>query len=360
MSEQQRGLGAAPRRAGLFGLIAFALIAFQPRSAPAGEPLRISYQPSNWGVVFYVAVKEGFFNQVGLDTKSSVFQSGAPQVAAGASGAWDIGGAGDLPSLTGAARYGLLTIAFADTESKGNVLIATAALANRVAADPSALSGQTIVWPTNSTGQWVAQTCLEKKYGLKSSEYHSINLDPGAINDALSSGRYELAGTFDPFDFLLSAKIPAKVICTGEDVGIHVTSNLFVRLEYAKSHPDVVAKFLAVYFHTVAWAKMHPADWYALAGEFYAANGLSLAPEYVKLSITNRKYLTLAQELALFSGGESSEAARWMRETNVFAKSAGIVRTMVDPKTYITDLYLSRVESDPRLKKFATSGSGKY
>jgi NitT/TauT family transport system substrate-binding protein len=336
------------------------LVVGRPPSASAAEKLRISYQPANWGVVFYAAVKEGFFKEVGLDTKSSVFQSGAPQVAAGASGAWDIGGGGDLPSLAGGARYGLLTVAFADTESRGNVLIATAGLAKKAAADPKALKGQVVVWPTNSTGQWVGQTCLRKKFGLSDSEYRAINLSPGAINNALSSGKYHLAGTFDPFDFLLSAKVPAKVICTGEDVGIHVTSNLFVTPEYAKAHPGAVAKFLAVYLHTVEWEKSHPKKFYKLAGQFYAANGLKLAPKYVKLSITHRKFLSLSQELSLFQGGDKSKAAEWMRETNEFARSTGVVRKLVDPKSYMTDAYLIRVERTPQLRKFATNGNARF
>lgn len=350
---------------GIMGIVSMAAAcgdgsAGESHSSGTSGKMRVSYQPANWGGAIYVAKRKGFFKDLGLDVELSVFQSGAPQIAAGASGSWDVGAAGALPSLTGASRYQLQTIGFADEEGKGNVLIADTKFAKKLASSSRAAKGATVVWPANSTGQWVAQTCLKKKFGLSTRDYRAVNLSPGDINNALSSGKYHLAGTFDPFDFLLSAKEPTKVVCTGEDVGIKVTSNLFATKQYAEDHPDKVAKFLAAYLHAIEWKKSHPKEFYRLTGEFYSKNGLKLAPKFVKKSITNRHFIGLSEQRRIFDGGGDSKAARWMTKANGFAKSSGLLKEDVDTASYITDDFIKKVFNNDRLREYASNGKADY
>ena len=58
------------------------------------EPINVSIQPAVfWGVPFWIAYKEGYFEELGLDISYEVFTSGAPQVQAAVEDkSWDVGG----------------------------------------------------------------------------------------------------------------------------------------------------------------------------------------------------------------------------------------------------------------------------
>src|SRR3954464_11631903 len=99
-------------------------LALAPLSAKAQAPtekIGVSYQPSlYWALPFYIATQKGWGKEAGLDPSFAVFPAGAPQVAAAQAGSWDVGGAGSVPAILGAARFGLLTIGLTNDESKTN------------------------------------------------------------------------------------------------------------------------------------------------------------------------------------------------------------------------------------------------
>ncbi|MGH7683340.1 MAG: ABC transporter substrate-binding protein, partial [Vulcanimicrobiaceae bacterium] len=93
-------------------------------SAAQMMPIRTSYQPGRWWVEVYIAEQKGWFKKMGLDVTGASFTSGALQIAAGASGSWDIAGSGNIPSVLGAARYGLISMAIADLEDASTAMVA--------------------------------------------------------------------------------------------------------------------------------------------------------------------------------------------------------------------------------------------
>ena len=239
----------------------------------------------------------------------SNFASGAPEVAAGASGSWDLGGAGDIPAVLGAARYGLMTIGIADEEAAIITIMATKDKADEYAKNPSLIKGKVIPVTTNSTGQWGAAACLEKKLGLKASEYKFVNLSPPEINAAVTSGRYEVSEVWAPNTYILKSTIGAKIICTGRDVGLPITSNLFVLPSYAKDHPDVVAKFLAVYLRALlgsARIRRRPAVSRRILqiGRRQRARAVSAA------RVKDRPAFTLAEQLKIFKASADGNRTR--------------------------------------------------
>src|SRR3569832_2638551 len=109
----------------------------------AQTPIMVSYQPAlYWSPPYYVATEKGWWGKVGLKETYSTFPAGVPQIAASASGSWDVGGTGSVPAVLGAARYNLLTIGLTNDESAGNALVATAAKADAFAKNPQSIKGQ--------------------------------------------------------------------------------------------------------------------------------------------------------------------------------------------------------------------------
>ena len=325
--------------------------------APAGKlfPLRVSQQPQRWALEWYIASKKGWWEKMGLQPTMSTFASGAPQVAAGAAGSWDVGGAGSIPAALGGGRYKLQTIAIADEEAAIITIMATKDKADEYVKNPALLKGKTIPVPFNSTGHWGAKVCLEKKFKLKSGEYTLVNLSPAEINAAISSGRYDVTEAWAPNTYQLDATIGARVICTGREVGLPITSNVFAHPQFAKEHPDIVAKYLAIYLRAVAWERAHPKETEQYLGEFFTSQGVNIPPKYLPQELHDRPAFTLKEQLELFKGAAQgkSKAGAWMNQVGEFMKSVGTFSKVPDPKDYVTDKYLLMIERDPALKKFA-------
>lgn len=325
----------------------------------AGKPvkIRIAQQPQRWGLEWYIATEKGWWKQVGLEPTMSTFSSGAPEIAAGASGSWDVGGAGNIPSVLGAARYGLQTIGLADGEAAIISIMATKDKADAYLKNPALMKGKTIPVTTNSTGHWGAAVCLEKKFGLKPDDYRFVNLSPSEINAAVNSGRYDVAQVWAPNTYILESTIGAKVICTGADVGLPITSNLFATPDFAKSNPEAVAKFLAVYLRAVAWQRAHPKEAEEYLGAFFKTVGVNIPPQYLGRELRDRPAYTLAEQLKIFEGSATgkSKMADWWEQVGKFMESVGVVRKIPAFKDHVTDKYLLMIQNDPKLKAFAES-----
>jgi len=324
-------------------------------AADAPVAIRVAQQPQRWALEWHIATQKNWWKEVGLEPTMSTFASGAPEVAAGASGSWDLGGAGDIPAVLGAARYGLMTIGIADEEAAIITIMATKDKADEYVKNPSLIKGKVIPVTTNSTGQWGAAACLEKKFGLKASDYKFVNLSPPEINAAVTSGRYDVSEVWAPNTYILDASIGAKVICTGRDVGLPITSNLFVLPSYAQDHPDVVAKFLAVYLRAVAWERKHPKETVQYLGEFFKSVGVNVPEKYLPQELKDRPAFTLAEQLKIFKAGAGgkSDAAKWSDDVAEFMKAVGIINKIPDTRTYVSDKFLLMIDNDPKLKAFA-------
>src|SRR5581483_9977633 len=108
----------------LLGLVAVCAAFSAARAADSGAAINVSYQPTNyWALPFYLASEKGWWQRVGLNPTFSKFPAGAPQVAAAASGSWDVGSTGSVPAVLGAARYNILTIGISNDESATNALM---------------------------------------------------------------------------------------------------------------------------------------------------------------------------------------------------------------------------------------------
>lgn len=317
--------------------------------------LRVSQQPQRWALEWYIASKKGWWEKIGLQPMMSTFASGAPQVAAGAAGSWDVGGAGSIPAMLGAGRYKLQTIAIADEEAAIITIMATKDKAAAYLKNHALLKGKTIPVPLNSTGHFGAAGCLTKKFGLKRDDWKFVNLSPAEINAAISSDQYDVTEAWAPNTYQLESTIGARVICTGKEVGLPITSNLFAHPQFAKEHPDIVAKFLALYLRAIAWERAHPKETEQYLGEFFKSQGVNIPDKYLAQELHDRPAFTLQEQLKLFKGASTgkSEAGDWMNQVGEFMKSVGTFSRVPDPKDYLTDKFLLTIDKDPALKKFA-------
>lgn len=326
------------------------------RAADSVQPINVSYQPTNyWALPFYLATKKGWWQKVGLDPKFSTFPAGAPQVAAAASGSWDVGSTGSVPAVLGAARYDILTIGISNDESATNALMVSGSKAADYAKTPQAMKGQQILLTANSTGEYAVVECL-KKYGLTESDVTPVNMGQAQILSTLSGGSANLGALWAPNTYTFEQKLGGKLLCSGKDAGAIIPGALIVRAGYAKQHPDMVAKFLAVYEHSVRWEKAHPAEAQKALIEADKEGGTEITPASAKAEMDLRPIYDVSEQLKIMSGSDS-QADKWFDGIIAFMKGKGSLQTAPDPKDFITDKYMKMVQDDPKLRAFANSSS---
>ena len=340
------------RKTVLAGLcLAVGLAAAVP--AQAQTPINISYQPSTyWALTFHIATEKGWWKEAGLEPTFSTFPTGAPQVAAAASKAWDVGGTG-APAVLGAQRIGLVTIGIMNNSSAVNAILARDKDVAAIKKDPASLKGKQLLLTTNSTGEYAARICLQK-WGLDLKDLQVVNLNPAEIVSAFATGTGTLAATWAPNTYRLEDKAGAQVLCNGKDAGMTIPGLLVARRDYAEANPDKVAAFLAVYLRTLAWQKTHRAETIAMMKTFYARTGLVLPDAFLGKEIDTQPTLSLSEQLAAFDRSKGqAQMDQWIGAFATYLKSTGSLQTIPEPTSYITDTYLKLVAADPKLKSFA-------
>jgi NitT/TauT family transport system substrate-binding protein len=324
--------------------------------ALAQTVIKISYQPAlYWSLPFYVASEKGWYAEMGLKPEFSTFPAGVPQIAASASKSWDVGGAGSVPAVLGAVRYNLLTIGITNDESYANALLATGKTAAGFVKNPASIKGQTIVLTANSTGDYAVQSCLAK-WGLKKSDVTFKSMGQAEVISAMSSGNAELGGLWAPNTYTLEEKAGAKQICSGQDAGAAVPGALMVRADYAKSDPQNVAKFLAVYLRSWKWLNAHKTEAISMMKKFYAQGGVTISDAAMRKEFDTRPTFDLAQQLKIMhrpGGNGASEVDGWFANIGAFMKANGTFADAPMPSKFITDEFLQMVDRDPKLKAFA-------
>jgi len=324
--------------------------------ADAPQPINVSYQPTNyWALPFYLATQKGWWEKVGLKPSFSTFPAGAPQMAASAAGSWDVGSTGSVPAVLGAARYDILTIGISNDESATNALMVNESKYAEYSKTPKAMKGQQILLTANSTGEYAVVACL-RKYGMSESDVTPVNMGQAQILSALTSGTANLGALWAPNVYTFEEKLHGKLLCSGRDANTMIPGALVVRAAYAKDHPDMVAKFLAVYEHSIKWERAHPAEAQQALIAADKEGGTEITASSAKAEMDLRPIYDLAQQLRVMhrSGGES-DADKWFDGIITFMKDKGSIQSAPDTRSFITDQYMQMVQNDPKLRAFANS-----
>jgi ABC-type nitrate/sulfonate/bicarbonate transport system substrate-binding protein len=321
---------------------------------PALAEIKVSYQPAlYWALPFFVATEKNWWAEVGLKPVFSTFPAGVPQIAAANSKSWDVGGTGSVPAVLGHVRFGIKTIGLTNDESAGNALLARKDVADKIAQDPALIKGQTILLTANSTGDYAVQACL-KHYGLAKSDVTIKNMGQAEIISAVSSNNAELAGLWAPNTYTLEEKAGAKTLCSGKEGGVVVPGALIARSDYAEQNPENVAKFLAVYLRAWKWMAAHKPEAIEMMKKFYEQGGVSVSEASMKREFDSRPTYDLSQQLAHMDRARgNSDVDTWFGQIAVFMRGTGAIQTVPPSADYITDVYMKRVQAEPKLREFA-------
>lgn len=336
------------------GLLATLCLTQQAARAQDLTEIKVSYQPAlYWALPFYIATEKDWWKELGLKPSFTTFPAGVPQIAASVSKSWDVGGTGSVPAVLGYQRFGILTIGLTNDESAANSLVVSKDKADAFKKTPASMKGQTIVLTSNSTGDYAVQACL-KKYGLAKSDVTIKNMGQSEIISAMSSGNASLGGLWAPNTYTLEEKAGGQVLCSGKDSGAVVPGALIVRADYAREHPQEVAKFLAIYERAWNWANAHQPEAIAMMKKFYNEGGVSISDASMKKEFDTRPTYNLAGQLGVMNRADgASKADDSFTKIATFMRDSGSIKAVPKAPDYLTDRFFKIVDSDPKLKEFA-------
>jgi NitT/TauT family transport system substrate-binding protein len=190
--------------------------------------------------------------------------------------------------------------------------------------------------------------------GLKKSDVTIKSMGQAEIMSAMSSGNAALGGLWAPNTYTVEEKIGARQICSGKDAGVVIPGALMVRAEYAKEHPENVAKFLAVYLRAWKWLNSHQPEAIAMMKKFYDQGGVSISEAAMKKEFSTRPTFDLAGQLRIMKRSSGpSEVDGWFQKIGAFMQANGTFPQAPAPANFITDEYMRMIDADPKLKAFA-------
>lgn len=337
---------------GSIALAALAASAAVPAAAQELKKVNISYQAGYWALPLSVASQKGWWKEVGLEVTPVMFAAGAPQIAAVPAKSWDIGGLGIVPAILGQVRFKLKMVGIATEEGGVNTLYATGEAAARMKT-PANWKGEKILVTTNSNGDYIVQACL-KKAGLSKQDVQLVNMAPAQIVTTLAGRQANLGITWAPQTFALEKQAGGVPLCSGRDAGVFVPNVLVAREDYAAQNPEVVAKVLAVYLRGWSWAKANPDEARDALKAFFTTNGVYFDEESLKKEVAGRVHYSLAEELAhMARDSGASSADKWVSDVAAFMQANGSIPAVPDPRGWITNEYLLRVQNDKALAAVA-------
>lgn len=247
------------KRSHVLGGLAGALGAVAcPAALRAAAPVRVVTTALDASAEPFYAADMGFFRDAGVDVLVNSTSNGAVVSTAVAGNAADIGFA-NLMSVAVAFKRGIpFTViapgSYYDSRVPTSLLVVPKGSPITQARE---LNGKTIAAAGLRTITEFAPRVWMDKHGGDSSTVRFVEMNNPQILDALLTGRIDAAVLAEPF--LEASKPVARTLAPAYDaiaprflVGV-----FFAHLDWAKSNPNVVARFEQAIVRTAAWANTH-------------------------------------------------------------------------------------------------------
>ena len=317
--------------AGSVGAIALAR-PFISRAKAAG-PINVFMGTTLDFANVWIAKLNGFFEREGLPhVEIRLFPSGAAASDAFRTGEAQFLGCGDLPAVRMWKTIGSKYISPISRDFNFNVMVVKSTIKT-----PADLKGKVIATQTASANMFMVGL-INKKYGLKESDYKVVNMEPTDMVIALSQGSIDGFVWSSPFDEKAKeiAGDKVRVLLRGGDVNYPNSVALSVRKELIQSDQDTVQRFVRGLATASDWCMDHKEEVNKIVGTH-----IGLPPQ-AKSTITHTNFRsTIDKSLYTYLFGLGK-----------YMESRKLLDVPIDWKGYIDARFLrdvdaSRVEAMP-------------
>jgi len=273
---------------------------------PQRTTLRLGYFAGvQHALVWYIADKEGFFDELNIDLEYSVFTAGPAMCEAIDS--YDIGTLGGIGSLTGVMSYGVKVIGPTTYDTQLNLYVREDSPIYKAGKghlkDYPEIYGTADTWrgttwllPIGTTLYKTLASTLEK-FGLTVDDVTIINMDVATAQAAFRTGQGDgmgqwatLAGQAESDGYIRASGVRDAI----PDI---ITCNMIASEKALASKMDLLAKAYELYFRTFEWMKDHYDESVAYFQETCEEEGLLCDEASAKFSVDNLLSFTLEEAL---------------------------------------------------------------
>ena len=263
------------------------------------------------GLPFAIAARQGWWHEAGLAPASVTFAAPTPQLMAVAADAWDIGAATTLPAIAGAARYDLQAVAVISDDAAATMLLAPRDAAPRIRGAMMLVDGWQLLAPMTSAAGYAADSCLHW-LGIAPRVLRTVDLMPAEVVTRFPAAQPALAALGSPQVWQLQ-NAGAAPVCTARDPGTALPAFLVVRRGFAREHPDVVRRAVAVTLRALELIAARPPGLLATMRSHYAGAGVVLDDAGLRAELDARTLFDAAAQRRLFDRGAGrSTLDRWI------------------------------------------------
>jgi len=238
------------------------LSASAPTSAQSTTTLRVGMIPIQPAAGIYYAQENGFFAKDGLSVDITQNPSTPALASAVLSGTYDISYA-TVATLATAHSKGLPFVMIAPGISDSATHFGGAIMVpiNSTLKTAHDFNGKTLgAAGLNTIAEYLPRAWIDKNGG-DSSTVKFIELPFPVTADALASGRIDAAYMVEPFVTIAEQKHLARILALGDDAispSEYLATGWFTTVQWAKAHPDAVARFQRSIGEAATWANANP------------------------------------------------------------------------------------------------------
>ena len=216
----------------------------------ARQTLRVGFfAGSPLSIPFYIADKEGFFDELNVDIVYETFTNGPAMMEANTT--WDIAGAGEGGLLTGMVGYDIKVIGISDYEENLALFARPDSALAKDPKNPDNWKGSTWLYPIGTTAQATLVAALEK-VGLDIDDVKSINMDVASALTGYLGGAGDGLGVWNAIAFAAEDRGFVRIGDAGS-LGFTAPCATLATNESLAAKKDLLATAYAVFYLTREW-----------------------------------------------------------------------------------------------------------
>lgn len=271
--------------------------------------ITLASQPNGAGLPFYIADKEGFFTEEGLQVTVANYASGPASLAAGAAGEWQAGWLGAPPALTGANTFGLIPAGIMSREDANHIMFMRSELLEN-STPAEVLRSHPVATSQNALSEQVMRACAEH-LGVPGEDVELVPLDGGAAVQALLSGQVDVANSWaTPSWPLLQDEDAFTQVCSGEEAGVAVAAMWVVTPSFVKDNPEAAAAFVRAVTRANSFIQENPDEAVQYMLDYYKTYGITGDAAQAEYEVTIRHWYTLDEATTSISDGSTASALK--------------------------------------------------
>lgn len=276
-------------------------------SSDSDGALKVALQTTAQGVPAYIAEKEEYIANEGIETVSVVYATGVAQLEALGADGWDVACIGAPPAMTANIAYDAKIIAFVLNESSTELfvrsdsdIISSGNSGEGIMGSAESWKGKDIILPLNTTSHYIILSSLAK-LGVEASDVNLINMDVGQAYTAFKSGQGDVVTLWDPNSFTAENEGWISVMY-GPETGVVCPCMLVASQKAIEEKPEAIKAWLKAYFNVVESEEFNTEKMASATFEFFNANNVDITEEESVLFAERKEFFGIEEAYDMFCG----------------------------------------------------------